>query len=292
VAQADERRRAPATIGTGAPRWRGYGRAVGAGELLVSTPVAAPAARSARELLAYLPPGYAARGRHPVVVLLDGQNLFDEATAFAGSWNVATAIDELAAEGLAPVVIGVPNGGRARPFEYSPFRDPRFGGGGAATTLDFLERRLRPLVERAFGVSRAGADWTIGGSSLGGHFALWAFFAAREPLGGALAMSPTTLFAGEALAGWLETARRRPGRIWLDCGAEEGRRPGARARTGRRPRPTAYVRRVRRLRRALEAKGFRRGETLGYLEQAGAGHQESAWASRLPGALRFLLAGP
>ena len=280
----------PATKRAGTIRWRPYDRAIGAGELLVSSPLAAPGL-APRQLLAYLPPGYAARGRHPVALLLDGQNLFDEATAFAGSWQAAATVDALAAEGLAPVVIGVPNGGRARVFEYSPFRDPRFGGGGAPKTLGFLENSVRPLVTRSFGVARGAESWVLGGSSLGGHFALWAFFAAPEAFGAALAMSPTTRFAGEALHEWIEGAPSRPGRLWLDCGAEEGRRPGARPGRARRPRPTAYVRRVRRLRRALEARGFRRGETLGYLEQAGAGHQESAWASRLPEALRFLLAG-
>jgi hypothetical protein len=39
----------------------------------------------------------------------------------------------------------------------------------------------------------------------------------------------------------------------------------------------------------LMDKGFRKDETLLYVKEEGGEHTESAWARRLPGALRFLL---
>lgn len=260
----------------------------GAGELLVHPPIGG-AGVAAREIFVLLPPGYAPGGAHPVAYLQDGQNLFDPATAIAGGWRVPETLARLAAVGRRPVVVGIPSGPR-RFDEYSPFRDPDLGGGGAARYLRFLLERVRPLVERAFAVDRAPAARLLGGSSLGGHFALWGFFAARREFGGALVMSPTTRFAGESLLAFLEQSAFLPGWIWLDCGGEEGRRR-LRRPSGAAPRaPTAYVRRVRRLRRALERLGWVEGETLRYREEPGGRHHEPAWARRLPAALAWLLA--
>jgi predicted alpha/beta superfamily hydrolase len=217
----------------------------------------------------------------------DGQNLFDPATSFAGSWRVPEAIDALDLEtGRAPVVVGVPNGGARRLWEYSPFRDPRWGGGGAARQLAFLVERVRPLALRSFAVDRRPEAHGLGGASLGALVSLWGLFASGGEFGSVLAMSPTTLLAGEALRDFLLRRAHLPARIYLDCGLEEGRR---RNRRKRRPAsPTAYVRRVRRLRRALEQLGYRRGDELEYLEEPDGIHHESAWARRLPGALRWL----
>ena len=187
------------------------------------------------------------------------------------------------------------NAGVRRLDEYSPFVDPDHGGGGAPRYLRFLANEVAPLVRRSFAVAAAPGGWSVGGSSLGGHFALWARFEAPELFGGALAMSPTTAFAGEALRDWLLRRRKTrdaSGRIYLDCGSEEGRRRTRRRRFLPALRATAYVRRVRRLRRALEKLGYVRGENLVYLEERGGKHHEAAWGRRLAGALAALYGAP
>ncbi len=274
------------------PTKRADGRLARA-RLVVHPPVAGRGI-PARELLVLLPPGYRNDDRpRPVCYLQDGQNLFDDAASFAGSWRAVDAIENLARGKSAtskalPVLVGIPNAGLRRLHEYSPFRDPRYGGGGARSYLSFVLREVKPRVEQAFRVATSGDGVIVGGASLGGLFALWAYFAAPGVFGGALAMSPTTLFAGEALLASLGRARFHPGRIYLDCGTEEGRRrrPGRARRTKS---PTAYVRRVRRLRGALERLGYRRGEALSYVEDPGGVHQESSWSRRLPSALLSLL---
>jgi predicted alpha/beta superfamily hydrolase len=219
-----------------------------------------------------------------VLYLQDGQNLFDDATAFAGSWQMVEAIDAFADEvGGAPIVVGIPNAGERRVREYSPFVDRRLGGGGARLYLRFLLDTVRPAVARAFAIAPGRAATAVGGSSLGGAFALWSLFAVPEAFGAALAMSPTTRFAGQALRRFVERAPFPGGRLYLDCGLEEGRRPGSRSDA-----PTAYVRRVRALRRALVARGFVEGESLDYREAPGDDHSEAAWSRRLPAALRAL----
>ena len=63
-----------------------------------------------RDLLVYLPPSYHTEPdrRYPVVYMHDGQNLFDDATAFAGEWQVDNTMDALAVTGREAIVVGVP----------------------------------------------------------------------------------------------------------------------------------------------------------------------------------------
>src|SRR5882724_8247819 len=82
-----------------------------------------------RDLLVYLPPSYPTANRtYPTLYMHDGQNLFDEATSFAGEWRVDEALEALAPDGIEAIVVGVPNTGPDRLNEYSPFQDARFGG--------------------------------------------------------------------------------------------------------------------------------------------------------------------
>jgi len=282
----------------GAPHWFDYWEAKGeaprgAGTLLVHPPVGAPGI-GPRTLLVYLPAGYGeTRRRYPLVVLHDGQNLFDDATSFAGSWRAHEAFDGLAEEGLPAIALGVPNAERRRIDEYSPWRDTKLGGGLGEAYLDYLEASALPLVAASFRVERDPAATAILGASMGGLISLYAYFTRPGRFGSAGAMSPSLFFAGGALFDLARRARRPrlpSGRIYLDVGTGEGRRA---RRAARRPPKSASgaMRRLRRLAAILARRGYIRGESLLVLEEAGGEHDEAAWAGRLPGALRFLLGG-
>jgi predicted alpha/beta superfamily hydrolase len=75
--------------------------------------------------------------------------------------------------------------------------------------------------------------------------------------------------------------------MYLDVGTAEGRQQGSPdedTAVSRR-----YVEHVRQVHRALVAGGYSEGDALRYVEEPGGIHHESAWARRLPDALRFLL---
>lgn len=227
-----------------------------------------------RDVYAYLPPDYgAADRRYPVVYMQDGQNLFDDATSFAGEWHIDDAL-EAAGGAMSCIVVGVSNAGARRLDEYTPFVDGRHGGGDGGRYLDFLIDTLKPLVDAEFATLPDREHTGIAGSSLGGLVALYGVFARPRHFGFAAVLSPSIWFADRAMLRWLDRIEHNPGRLYVDVGTAEGRRTVANAR---------------RLKRALLRKGYVEGRNLRYVEAEGAAHNEAAWGVRFPAALEFLL---
>lgn len=238
-----------------------------------------PQLRNRRDVDVYLPASYPSGVRYPVVYMKDGQNLSDAAAAFAGTWNLEATIDRLAWRGIDTIIVGVHNAGRDRLAEYSPFPDARHGGGEADEYLAFLVDTLKPRIDRMFNTRRDRDSTAILGSSMGGLLSLYAFFRYPSVFGRAGVMSPSIWFGQGAVLDFIQAARMPPGRLYLDVGTAEG---------------AGTLRDVRRLGRLLVRRGFRRrrstkGSTLRYVEEAGARHNEAAWAGRLEDALAFLL---
>ncbi|MGH2538781.1 MAG: alpha/beta hydrolase [Candidatus Promineifilaceae bacterium] len=270
--------------------WRGEQRHTVVGRLKVLPGLASPQLGNRRDLLVYLPPSYGLAGRrYPVLYMQDGQNLFDAATSFAGEWQVDETMETLSLEGIEAIVVGLPNAGAERLDEYSPFRVARLGGGRAQAYLNFLIETVKPLIDADFRTCPQRERTGIVGSSLGGLIALYAFFAQPETFGLVGAMSPSLWFGRAAIFDFVQGAPLLPGRIYLDAGTREvgSGRGGLSWRTAGSRRYYAGVRRMQRL---LVKKGYRPRRDLLYVEEKEAGHEEAAWARRLPRALRFLLA--
>src|SRR5258705_4466339 len=242
-----------------------------------------------RDILVYLPPSYPTANRtYATLYMHDGQNLFDEATSFAGEWRVDEALEAVAKDGLEAIVVGIPNTGVNRLAEYSPFHDARFGGGRAADYVKFIVETVKPLVDSAFRTTGEREGTATIGSSMGGLISLYAFFERPAVFGAVGAVSPSVGFARGALIDYLARARFVGGRIYLDVGTHEGRSRD-RDPVELLQEPAAYVRMVREARDLLLRKGYREGPDLLYVEEEGGVHNEAAWANRFPRLLRFLL---
>ena len=246
--------------------------------------------RNRRDVDVYLPASYASGVRYPVVYMMDGQNLSDPASAFAGTWDLDATLAHLAWRGVEAIVVGVHHTGRGRLSEYSPFRDPRHGGGDADDFLAFLVDTLKPRIDRMFHTHRDRDSTTVLGSSMGGLLSLYAFFRYPSVFGRAGVMSPSIWFGQGAVLDFIHDARTPPGRLYVDAGTAEG---------------AGTLRDVRHLGRLLVRKGFRRARSsakafaerqpsaerpvLRYVEDTGGRHNEAAWSGRLEDALAFLL---
>ncbi len=247
-------------------------------ELLTLPEVASPQLGNTRPIYLYLPPSYAAEPtrRYPVVYLHDGQNLFDDALAFAGAWGVQHALDRLSGEGIEAIAVGIAHTGPGRMDEASPYahRRPRSRGLGERY-LDFLVETVKPTVDAGFRTRPERESTALVGSSMGGLISLYGFFARPAAFGLVGAISPALWFANRAIFPTVAAAPPIPGRIYLDIGTAEGTRVVADARA---------------MRDQLVRKGYHAGRDLRYVEAFGATHSEAAWSLRLPEMFRYLLA--
>ncbi len=219
--------------------------------------------------MVYVPPGYdQSTARLPVLYLQDGQNLFDPATAFNGQdWRADVTADELIHGGaIEPaILVGVYNTGVRRISEYTPTRDQ------VQALTPFI-----PPKSRTLNGGHAG-----GGSAGGGRGARVAALLYPRVFAAAAVLSPSVWWDRRSILEMVRNykAAERP-RIWLDSGTQEGETP------------EAVIEDLRLLRDALLEKGWREGVTLHYLEVAGAGHNEQAWAARFGAVLECLFPAP
>jgi enterochelin esterase-like enzyme len=157
-----------------------------------------------RRLLVYLPPGYSAENRYPVLYLLPGAG--DDETAWRKNGHVDDILDDLLSrEEAVPLIVVMPDtSGRGRAFEDDLFQD----------VIPFVESHYAVRAERE---SRAIAGLSMGGGQalrIGlGHpdkFAWIGGFAAS--LSG---QEPTDLLGDSA------ALKRMLKLLWLSCGDED-----------------------------------------------------------------------
>jgi predicted alpha/beta superfamily hydrolase len=257
------------------------------GDVRLLSAVYSPELDNCREILVYLPPGYwESSASYPVIYMHDGQNLFDAATSFAGEWEVDETLDRLSEEGIEAIVVGIPSLGPERPHEYSPFVDRIYGGGLGDQYINFIADTLKPIIDDSFRTRPGRQQTAIFGSSLGGLISLYGFFHRPETFGMVGAMSPSPGFAGGAIFPYVRCARYTPGRIYIDSGTQEVRRP----QWAELP-LLSYLYRSQTacLAHQLMKKGYKPNVEIHWLEEEGGKHNEAAWRRRLPDALRFLL---
>jgi predicted alpha/beta superfamily hydrolase len=237
--------------------------------------VESPELGNARSVYVYLPGSYAhGTRRFPVIYMQDGQNLFDPALSFAGSWRVDEAVESQRRRSSQAIIVGVANAGAERLHEYSPFDDPEHGGGRGDQYIEFVSQTLKPMIDERFRTLTAPANTGIAGSSMGGLISLYGFFTRPDVFGFCAALSPSLWFALGGIFSFVEHAPMPGGRIYLDVGTGEGAR-------------TLYD--VHRLRDMLVEKGYVAGRTLRYIEDDGGKHHEAAWGRRFRMALPWLL---
>lgn len=224
-----------------------------------------------RRVRAYLPARRPKRATpRPLLVLFDGQNVFDDEGSFAGGWHAHRAVDRYAARRAnPPVVVAIDHGHEARIRELTPR-----GDGGVEALVAWVARTLVPAARAELGLTSEPHGTVLGGSSLGGLAALYAHYRFPEVFGGAMGMSPS-LWAGREAIGALVTAEGLPwtSKVYLDAGEREagGKTLAAAAQ----------------LAGVLRARGYTREKLRLRADKRGA-HNERAWRRRLPGALRFL----
>lgn len=261
-----------------------------AGNIKIAQRVFSAQLKNERDLIVYLPPSYDhSDNRYPVLYMHDGYNLFDGATSYAQEWHVDETMELLGREeGLEAIVVGIPTFGNNRLNEYSPWKDDKYGGGLGKNYMAFVTRTVKPIIDRDFRTLPNKRNTGLMGSSMGGLVSLFGFFEFPDIFGFVGIMSPSLWFANERVFQFVKEQRYQHGRIYLDAGTLEmgGGWPDQGLLLAR---STRYSKQVLQLKRLFESKGYRPNYNLLYVEGEGDGHNESAWAGRLPEAIRFFL---
>lgn len=159
-----------------------------------------------RRIWIYLPPDYETSGKkYPVMYLHDGQNLFDELTAYSGEWGIDETLNKIAQTGkTVPIVVGIDNGGDKRIDELSPFNNPKYGGGNGENYMKFIAETLKPYIDKNFRTKKCAKHTTLGGSSLGGLISVYGVAKHPKTFGKIIAFSPAFWFNSKKLNDFLQ----------------------------------------------------------------------------------------
>lgn len=252
--------------------------------MLETFSVALPPAGAARTVRVHTPAAHAAGDRRfPVLYMLDGHNLFDDADATYGrAWRLGAHLD---AHGPELVVVGIDAApGAHRNDEYTPWpishplherRPDGVGdGGGGRAFVDWLVGELKPAIDARYRTD-PGAT-ALAGASLGGLMAIYGAAAHPTVFRRAAAFSAATVVVELELTAFL-TDRDLSAleRLYVDVGTHEWPDPAEndtyRASCAR---VAAYL--------ATRVRRFR------FDVIDGGEHHEAAWEARLGGVLAFL----
>lgn len=136
-----------------------------------------------RSFLVHTPPGYAwSQDAYPILIVLDGDELFAQASA---------TVDSLAENERIPpmIVVGVPNTDRGRDLGApgSNYEPPADGIGGPDKFLAFVGDELIPEIERRY---RTRPYRVIAGHSAGGLSTIYTLITRKELFNAYIALSP------------------------------------------------------------------------------------------------------
>jgi predicted alpha/beta superfamily hydrolase len=172
----------------------------GPGVHVLPQPFAMPGLGRERTVRLYLPPSYAARAdkRYPVIYMHDGQNLFDDATSYAGEWGIDETMDTLArTRGFEAIVVGVDNGGEQRLRELSPWTNAKYGSAQGEQYMAFVVDTVKPWIDAHYRTQAGRESTAIAGSSMGGLISHYALLRYPQVFGKAAIFSPSYWFSGE-----------------------------------------------------------------------------------------------
>lgn len=229
--------------------------------------------RYPRDVLVWLPPSYNldSTRRYPVLYMHDGQNAFDPSTSFLGyDWRADDVADSLIRVGAMEeiIIVAITN----TPDRVSEYSDTPLGRAYAR----FVIEHVKPMVDSTYRTLRDARNTAVMGSSMGGLISFLFAWWYPDVFSQAACLSSAFLWDENAIL--REVAEyngpRKPIRVYIDVGSEgleEKLRPG-------------YEEMVQR----LTHKGFQKGVDLEYYFDAGAEHNEPAWANRLWRPLLFM----
>jgi predicted alpha/beta superfamily hydrolase len=195
---------------------------------IIDTAFYIPQLKRKRKISIYLPENYvASKNRYPVMYMHDGQNVFDEATSFAGEWGVDEFLDSAMVKQC--IVVAIDNGGDKRMNEYSPYdftldsKIVKGNKGEGQKYVDFLAKILKPFIDKNYRTLKESKNTFITGASMGGLISLYAVLKYPKVFGGAGVFSPSVWICKEDILKLIRAnGKKAKSKIYFYCGKLEG----------------------------------------------------------------------
>ena len=176
-----------------------------------------------RRIWLYLPPEYTnSKKKYPVIYMHDGQNLFEEATAFGVEWGVDEVVDSMRNKSI---VVGIDNGGEKRGNEYTVDETETFGAAEGNQYLQFIVETLKPYIDKTFRTYPDREHTVIAGSSMGGLISFYGALFYPDVFGTAGIFSPSFWIAPrtiDILKDCATSNQALPQRFYFYAGEQEG----------------------------------------------------------------------
>jgi alpha-glucosidase len=242
---------------------------------VLPAPFVIPGLNRERTVRIYLPPGYEkSTRRYPVLYMHDGQNLFDEATAYIGrEWGVDETLNALAkSRGLKVIVVGIDNGGVERVHELNAWDNPQFGKGEGEQYMAFVVDVLKPWVDQHYRTEPDRRHTAIMGSSMGGLISSYAISHYPAVFGSAGIFSPAYWLAPQVFTDTGSHPPPRTARLYFYAGGSE---------------TDTMVPDTRRMVAVLRQAGLPRRNLEVVINPVGR-HNEDAWRAEFPRAVAWL----
>jgi len=227
-----------------------------------------------RNLRIYLPPDYETTEHHyPVLYMHDAQNIFDDATSYAGEWGVDETLNRLAKEqGLSLIVVGIDNGAELRMNELSPWPNKDFGAAEGEQYMDFIVHVVKPYIDENYRTLKDQNNTAIMGSSMGGLISHYGIFKYADFFSKAGIFSPSFWFSEQVFPFSMPEKLAANSRLYFLVGGEEG---------------ADVVADVNKMTTQLVNNGFNKNNLVSKVVAKGE-HNELFWRTEFPEAILWM----
>ncbi|WP_158970317.1 alpha/beta hydrolase [Paraglaciecola sp. L3A3] len=227
-----------------------------------------------RTVRLYLPPSYDITEKsYPVIYMHDGQNLFDDLTAYAGEWGIDESLNQLAAdEGIEFIVVGIDNSSEHRMNELSPWTNERFGEAQGKQYMDFIVDVVKPYIDTNFRSKSDRLNTAILGSDMGGLISHYAVHKYPQVFSKAGIFSPSYWYSQDVYVFSQFNKAKLDARLYVMFGDNEGNGMIADSDT---------------MQRQLKQQGHPRQNML-FKRVAGGEHNEALWGKEFVEAVKWL----
>ena len=177
-----------------------------------------------RKIRIYLPENYqTSKHSFPVLYMHDAQNLFDDATSYAGEWGVDETLNRLAKEkGFSLIVVGVDNGLDLRMNELSPWSNEDYGVAEGEQYMDYIVNVVKPYIDDNYRTLDDNINTAIMGSSMGGLISHYAIFKYPHVFTKAGIFSPSYWYSKKVFEFSDPKKLHANSRLYFIAGANEG----------------------------------------------------------------------